>query len=66
MCVFYESRIVCECGFLFLIVFSGGINVEAPGAAGASSSGSAYVRPHGSSRNAILVSHRQVSVCAFA
>ncbi|KAK1401592.1 DNA excision repair protein ERCC-1 [Heracleum sosnowskyi] len=32
---------------------SGGINVEAPGAA------SAYVRPHGNSRNAILVSHRQ-------
>lgn len=39
---------------------SGGINVEAPGAAAAvaSSSGS-YFRPHGNSRNAILVSHRQ-------
>ncbi|KAL8155388.1 DNA excision repair protein ERCC-1 [Apium graveolens] len=39
---------------------SGGINVEAPASgAGASSSGSTYVRPHGNSRNAILVSHRQ-------
>lgn len=65
VCVFYEIlNFFVNVGFYFYFYFfSGGINTEAPGA---SSSGSAYVRPHGNSRNAILVSHRQVSVCACA
>lgn len=44
--------------WFFFFFFSEGINLEAS----AASSGSVYVRPHVNNRNAILVSHRQVSV----